>query len=133
MAEHNSSPMTLIRRHHIRFEKPLPNTDSAGQLNPFAGAATTRHLYRCIIIYISSGSIQPRTRVEQEILPHLTLQDIIRPLDLSSLTPCNFMPHSLVKLFSTPQQIPEATQGLLHFEGSIEQYSAGANRVSPFF
>ena len=75
MAEHNSSPMTLIRRHHFRFEKPLPNTDSAGQLNPFAGAATTRHLYRCIIIYISSGSIQTRTRVEQEILPHLTLQN----------------------------------------------------------
>jgi hypothetical protein len=42
------------------------------------------------------------------------------------------MAHSLVKLVSTPQQIPDATQGLLHFEGSMDQYSTGANRVFPF-
>ena len=53
--------------------------------------------------------------------------DIVRELDLQSSTPCNFMSHSLVKLMTTPVQIPEATQGLLHFEGS---YSGGANRVN---
>ena len=59
----------------------------------------------------------------------VTSFDIVRELDLQSSTPCNFMSYSLVKLMTTPIQIPEAPQGLLHFEGSMEQYSGGANRV----
>ena len=61
----------------------------------------------------------------------VTSFDIISQLDLSSLTPCNFMAHSLVKVITTPQQIPDVTQGLLHFEGYMDQYSTGANRVLP--
>jgi len=56
--------------------------------------------------------------------------DIVRELDLQSSTPCNFMSHSLVKLMTMPIQIPDAPQGLLHFEGSMDQYSGGANRVT---
>lgn len=59
----------------------------------------------------------------------VTSFDVIPQLTLETLTPCNFMCHSLVKLNTAPQQIPQATQGLLHFEGSMDQYSNGATRV----
>jgi hypothetical protein len=62
----------------------------------------------------------------------ITSFDLLPQLTFDSLVPCNFMVHGLVKLNTTPQQIPTATQGLLHFEGSMDQFSTGANRVLPF-
>jgi hypothetical protein len=61
----------------------------------------------------------------------VTTYDAIPQLTRESLTPCNYMCHSLVKLTTTPTQIPEATQGLLYFDGEMDQYSSGSTRVPP--